>query len=76
MNISEQLNEAINRSISHTERVYLTVEADDISQAIAAIGGEWDIDHCRENDGSHDVWGSVPDSDSDSMAWRLCVTIG
>lgn len=76
--LTETLCEAINRSISHTQIVAVEVEADDISQAVASIGGEWDIDYARENDGSYDVWGCVADDtepSSEDMAWRLNVTI-
>jgi hypothetical protein len=71
--------DAIDRSISHNERVDAEFTGDcaalltELDQHIDSDTTE--IDCATENDGSIDVWAYDPEATDGSMIWRLCVTL-
>lgn len=74
------IRDAINRSISHNERVHVTIGGcyGELYDAIIATWtDEWE--ECDENCDDMgrpvvDVWG-YSDGTGDTMDWRLCVTL-
>ena len=68
------LQNAIDRSSSHTERVDVDY-AGTVSELLTDLHEiyDGDIDEARENDGDIDVWGCK--DGSETMEWRLCVTL-
>lgn len=71
------LQDAIDRSISHNERVHCTFEGDhsDLMVALDAIYYDGEIDSATENTGEIDVWGWQDGMANGEMEWRLCVTL-
>jgi len=57
---------AISESIQTNSRVDITLTEADFDDLICEAD-----DSARENDGTHDVWGT----DDNGNEWRLCVTI-
>lgn len=70
------LQQAIERSRSHNERVRVEF-AGDRSGLMVALDGLYDgeIDDAPELDGAIDVWGWTEDMAEGEMDWRLCVTL-
>ena len=71
------LQDAIDRSISHTEIVHLEWDGDDEATLVAELYAiyDGDVDSVRTNDGTIDVWGFREDAPEGEMDWRLCVTL-
>jgi hypothetical protein len=70
------LQQAIDRSRTHTERVSVEFDGDK-SDLMVALAGLYDgeIDDATENDGTVDVWGWTEEMAEGEMDWRLCVTL-
>ena len=73
--IENQFRMAIDRSISHTECVSITVEAT-INEVMTAIDVVTDaeVDYVKNGD-IYDIWGWTQTTASDEQDWRLNVTI-
>lgn len=69
--LTDKINEAIKRSISHNEIVKVEVEwpsdsrsaEETILDILDDIEGVDETDTAQENDGSYDVWGKINDAD-------------
>lgn len=70
------LQQAIDRSISHNERVNVEFTGTR-SELIRVLNGIYDgeIDYVTENDGTIDVWGWTEDMPEQDTEWRLYVTL-
>ena len=74
--IENEIREAIDRSVSHTECVSITVE-DTICRVMAAIEAvtvETEVDYVKNGD-IYDVWGWTEATAAGEQDWRLNVTI-
>ena len=71
------LQQAINRSVSHDEIVSCVWNGGDESDLIAELATlyEGEIFAAKENDGTIDVWGTQPSDFEDLTAWRLRVEL-
>jgi len=71
-----KLQQAIDRSRSHNERVHVEFRGDR-TDLMVALDGLYDgeIDDAEENNGTIDVWGWTEDMAEGEMDWRLCVTL-
>jgi hypothetical protein len=72
------LQQAIDRSCAHNERVSVEYRAGDLEDLMVDLAVLYDgeIDQSLENDGSVDVWGWTAGMAAGEMEWRLCVTLG
>jgi len=67
--LTEEITEAIARSLSHDEKVSVDTSTVDMADAFQIISNLVDdYDTCRENNGSEDVYGEV---DGDSFRLNL-----
>ena len=64
--MTTKINAAITESIHTNSRVAVTLTEAEFDDLICESE-----DSARENDGTHDVWGTH----DDGSEWRLCVTI-
>lgn len=74
--IENEIREAIDRSISHTECVSITLEATicEVMAAIESVTADTEVDYVKNGD-IHDVWGWTEATPSNKQDWRLSVTI-
>ena len=74
--IENEIREAIDRSISHTECVSITVEATicEVIAAIESVTVDTEVDYVKNGD-IYDVWGWTEATASNEQDWRLNVTI-
>ena len=75
--IEQQLQEGIDRSISHDEIVHITIDGDS-GDALVALHVLWDgdIDHrmCDyEGVDEMDVWGWTDETNPDDQDWRMAI---
>lgn len=73
--LTQQISDAIDRSVSHTEIVHITIDGDS-SDALEAIhqvfGGEVDYTMCvYEGVDTLDVWGYTDETADGDKDWRL-----
>jgi len=75
MEIKTQLTTAIERSISHTEIVDVTIMAESavVLEIIQEMRDEA-VDHAIVKKGWMDVWGFNEDAPEGDMVWRLSIT--
>lgn len=72
MNTETTIKDAITRSISHNEIVRVEFGGGDFFDALSEVDAiADDSDYATENNGEHDVWGTM--ENGDEFRIRICV---